>query len=407
MSTSADRPFSRRQWLKSSGLVAGGAIATQSLSPSLLPALEAPTAPAVVDGQTTWQGFLALEREIEAMRRADGPLRLASNENPYGMAPSAKQAIMDMWKEHAWYNANAIPALRKVFAQQVGVPEEYVLVTAGSGDVLSIVALAYAMRGGDVLTPWPTYEGLPRYAESMGARVHKVALDGDLAHDLEAMNTRLVQAVDLVFVCNPNNPTGTLTDATKLRSFVSNASRKAVTLVDEAYHDFVTDPGYTSMIDLVKAGENVIISRTASKIHGLAGLRTGFAIARPDIIARLQPCVTSFPGVFGARAAAASIQDNAYQTMCRDRNAEGRTIMHTAIKSLGRRMTTSHTNFVFFDTGMPVEKVQAAMLAKGFMIGRAFPPYNTWARISIGTPAEMKQVAAVLPEIIKPATTGQ
>ncbi|MCA2984088.1 MAG: hypothetical protein INH04_10035, partial [Gemmatimonas sp.] len=155
MSTSADRPFSRRQWLKSSGLVAGGAIATQSLSPSLLPALEAPTAPAVVDGQTTWQGFLALEREIEAVRRADGPLRLASNENPYGMAPSAKQAIMDMWKEHAWYNANAVPALRKVFAQQVGVPEEYVLVTAGSGDVLSIVALAYAMRGGDVLTPWP------------------------------------------------------------------------------------------------------------------------------------------------------------------------------------------------------------------------------------------------------------
>jgi histidinol-phosphate aminotransferase len=273
--------------------------------------------------------------------------------------------------------------------------------------VLSIVALAYAMRGGDVLTPWPTYEGLPRYAESMGARVHKVALDGNLAHDLEAMDRRLVQAVDLVFVCNPNNPTGTLTDAAKLRSFVSNASRKSVVLVDEAYHDFVTDPGYTSMIDLVKAGENIIISRTASKIHGLAGLRTGFAIARPDIIARLQPCVTSFPGVFGARAAAASIQDTAYQTMCRDRNAEGRTIMHTAIKSLGRRMTTSHTNFVFFDTGMPVEKVQAAMLAKGFMIGRAFPPYNTWARISIGTPAEMKQVAAALPEIVKPATTGQ
>ncbi|AMW06937.1 hypothetical protein GEMMAAP_16135 [Gemmatimonas phototrophica] len=361
----------------------------------------------MVNGQTTLDGFLALEREIEAMRRAEGPIRLASNENPYGMAPSAKQAIMDMWKEHAWYGAAAVPALRKIFAQQVGVPEDYVLVTAGSGDVLSIVSLAYAMQGGEVLTPWPTYEGLPRYAESLGARVHKVALDGNLAHDLEAMDRRHVQNVDLVFVCNPNNPTGTLTDATKLRSFVSNASRKSVVLVDEAYHDFVTDPGYTSMIDLVKAGENVIISRTASKIHGLAGLRTGFAIARPDIIARLQPCVTSFPGVFGARAAAASLQDTAYQTMCRDRNAEGRTIMHTAVKALGRRMTTSHTNFVFFDTGMPVEKVQAAMLSKGFMIGRAFPPYNTWARISIGTPDEMKRVAAVLPEIIKPATTGQ
>ncbi|WP_439642986.1 pyridoxal phosphate-dependent aminotransferase [Gemmatimonas sp.] len=407
MTTRAFNPLSRRQWLKSSGLVAGGAIATQSLSPALLPALEAPAAPAVVNGQTTLDGFLALEREIEAMRRADGPIRLASNENPYGMAPSAKQAINDMWKEHAWYGAAAVPELRKIYAKQMGVPEDYVLVTAGSGDVLSIVALAYAMQGGEVLTPWPTYEGLPRYAEALGARVHKVALDGDLAHDLEAMERRHVQSVDLVFVCNPNNPTGTLTDSAKLRAFVSNASRKSVVLVDEAYHDFVTDPGYTSMIDLVKAGENVIISRTASKIHGLAGLRTGFAIARPDIIARLQPCVTSFPGVFGARAAAASLQDTAYQNMCRDRNSEGRAIMQTAVKALGRRMTSSHTNFVFFDTGMPVEKVQEAMLTKGFLIGRAFPPYTTWARISIGTPDEMKRVAAVLPEIVKPATTGQ
>lgn len=395
-------PLSRRQWLKSSGVVAGGALAAQSLSPAMLPALEAPGgAPAVVDGQTTLEGFLALEREIEAMRRAEGPIRLASNENPYGMAPSARQAIMDMWKEHAWYNAAAVPMLRSVYAKHVGVPEDYVLVTAGSGDVLSIVALAYAMHGGEVLTPWPTYEGLPRYAESMGATVHKVALDGDLAHDLAAMDRRHVNSVDLVFVCNPNNPTGTLTDGAKLRDFVTTASKKSVVLVDEAYHDFVTAPAYTSMIDLVTKGENVIISRTASKIHGLAGLRTGFAIARPDIIARLQPCVTSFPGVFGARAAAASIQDTAYQNMCRDRNAEGRAIMAEAIGKMGRRMTTSHTNFVFFDTGMPVEQVQAAMRTKGFLIGRAFPPYTTWARISIGTPDEMRRVAAVLPEVVR------
>ena len=395
-------PLSRRQWLKSSGVVAGGALAAQSLAPAVLPALEAPNgAPAVVNGQTTLEGFLALEREIEAMRRAEGPLRLASNENPYGMAPSARQAIMDMWKEHAWYNAAAVPTLRSVYAKHVGVPEDHVLVTAGSGDVLSIVALAYAMHGGEVLTPWPTYEGLPRYAESMGATVHKVPLNGDLAHDLAAMDRRHVNSVDLVFVCNPNNPTGTLTDGAKLRDFVTTASKKSVVLVDEAYHDFVTAPEYTSMIDLVTKGENVIISRTASKIHGLAGLRTGFAIGRPDIIARLQPCVTSFPGVFGARAAVASIQDTAYQTMCRDRNAEGRAIMAEAIKKMGRRMTTSHTNFVFFDTGMPVEQVQAAMKTKGFLIGRAFPPYTTWARISIGTPDEMRRVAAALPEIVR------
>ncbi|MBL0170535.1 MAG: histidinol-phosphate aminotransferase family protein [Gemmatimonadaceae bacterium] len=387
-------PLSRRQWLKSSGLVAGGALA----APRLLPALGTPEAePAVVNGLTTEAGFLAHERDIQLERKAAGPIRLSSNENPYGMAPSAKAAITERWSEHSLYGNASPNALRKVFAAHVGVPEECVLVTAGSGEVLSIVALAYGMHGSEVLTAWPTYEGLPRYAETMGARVHKVALDGDYAHDLEAMDRRLVQAIDLVFVCNPNNPTGTLTHNAKLRSFVSNASRKSVVLVDEAYHDFVGDPTYKSMIDMVLAGENVIISRTASKIHGLAGLRTGFAIARPDIIARLAGYSTSAPSVFGARGAIASIADTAYQAMCKQRNAEGRAIMETALKGMGRKMTVSHTNFVFFHAGMPVERVQAKMLAAGFMIGRAFPPYNDWARISIGTPDEMRQVVAALP----------
>jgi histidinol-phosphate aminotransferase len=404
MSRFTSSPLSRRAWLKSTGAVAGGVAAVGAFSPFSLPALPSPEMVHSIDGQTTRDGFLALERAIEAERRANGPLRLASNENPYGMAPTARQAIMDSWKESAWYGAPSVPNLRAVYAKHVGVPEDHILITAGSSEVLSIVALAYGLRGSQVLTAWPTYEGLPRYAEGMGARVHKVPLDANLAHDLDAMDKRFVQAIDLVFVCNPNNPTGTLTDTAKLRSFVTNASRRAMVLVDEAYHDFVSAPGYASMIDLVKAGENVIISRTASKIHGLAGLRTGFAIARPDIIAQLAPCSVSFPGVFGARAAAASIQDTAYQTMCKQRNAEGRAIMADALKKLGRRMTDSQTNFVFFHAGMPVEKVQSAMLAKGFAIGRAFPPYNDWVRISIGTPEEMRQVAAALPDVLPRAT---
>lgn len=389
---------SRRQWLKSSGLVAGGAIASGSLTPALAQALEV-DAPHVIDGNTTAAGFAAHERMIEAMRRADGPIRLASNENPYGMAPSARKAIEEGWKQHAWYSAPALPNLKKIYAQSVGVPEDHVMIVAGSSELLSIVNLAYGMKG-EILTAWPTYEGLPRYAEALGLKVHKVPLAADLSHDLNTMDKRLTQAIDLVFVCNPNNPTGNLTENGALRRFVANASRRAMVLVDEAYHDFVTDPSYSSCIDMVKAGENVIISRTASKIHGLAGLRTAFVIARPDIIARLQPFSTSFPGVFGALGAAASIQDTAYQAMCKQRNVEGREIMKTALTKMGRKMTDSQTNFVFFHAGMPVEQVQKAMLAKGFLIGRAFPPYTDWVRISIGTPEEMRQVAAVLPEVI-------
>ena len=336
---------------------------------------------------------------IAVARRADGPIRLASNENPYGMAPSARKAIEDGWKQHAWYGAPSLPNLKKVYAESVGVPVDHIMIVAGSSELLSIVSLAYGMQG-EVLTAWPTYEGLPRYAEALGITVHKVPLAADLTHDLDTMDRRLTQAVDLVFVCNPNNPTANVTDNAKLRTFVSNASRRSMVLVDEAYHDFVTDPSYSSLVDMVKKGENVIISRTGSKIHGLAGLRTAFVIARPDIIARLQPLSTSAPGVFGALGAAASIQDTAFQAMCKQRNIEGREIMKTAIAKMGRKMTDSQTNFVFFHAGMPVEQVQKAMLAKGFMIGRAFPPYTDWVRISIGTPDEMRAVAAALPDII-------
>ena len=394
-------PLSRRQWLKSSGLVAGGAMATGSLTPSLLPALES-DALHVIDGQTTAAGFAAHEDMVAIARRADGPIRLASNENPYGMAPSARKAIEAGWKQHSWYSAPSLPNLKQIYADSVGVPADHIMIVAGSSELLSIVCLAYGMKG-DVLTPWPTYEGLPRYAESLGIRVHKVPLAADFTHDLDTMDRRLTQAVDLTFVCNPNNPTGNLTNNATLRTFVSNASRRSMVLVDEAYHDFVSDPSYSSLVDMVKKGENVIISRTASKIHGLAGLRTAFVIARPDIIARLQPLSTSAPGVFGALGAAASIQDTAFQAMVKQRNIEGREIMKTALTKMGRKITESQTNFVFFHAGMPVEQVQKAMLAKGFMIGRAFPPYTDWTRISIGTPDEMRAVAAALPEVLNGA----
>lgn len=400
-------PLSRRQWLRSTGLVAGGTMAL----PGLLPALETAgddieeairnPAALVRNGQTTASGFLAHERAMSVLRRGDGPIRLSSNENPYGMAPTARVAIEGSWAEHNKYGAVSPRELAAVFAKAVGVPKEYVLVTAGSSEVLSVAALAYGLHGGEILSPWPTYEGLPRYAEHIGATMHLVPLDENHAHDLETMNQRLVQAVKLVFVCNPNNPTGTLTDAARLRSFVENASRRTTVLVDEAYHDFVDDSSYRSMIDLVLRGENVIVSRTASKIHGLAGLRTGFAIARPDIVARLQSFTTSAPGVFGARGAIASLGDSSYQEMCKQRNREGRTIMTTALAALGRKHTVSHTNFVFFHAGMPAAMVQQRMLAKGFLIGRAFPPYTDWARVSIGTPAEMAQVAKVLPEVLR------
>jgi histidinol-phosphate aminotransferase len=386
-------PVTRRQWLVSAGLAAGSTV----VLPRILPALGAPDE---IPGSYS-DALLRLERDATALRRAAGPIRLCFNENPFGMSPKAKEAISANWVEHSQYGLQSIPELRKVFAKHVGVDPSNVLITQGSSEVLSISAIAFAPHGSEVVLPWPTFEGLPDYATTMGATVHRVPLDADLGHDLAAMDTRITNGVKLVFVCNPNNPTSTLADAARLRDFVRSTSKRALVIVDEAYHDFIDDPAYKSMTDLALAGENVIVSRTASKIHGIAGLRIGFAIARPDIIARLGEYATGTPNAFGVNAAIASLQDTEYQSFVKAKNREGRELLTTSLKSMGKRVAHSQTNFVFFQAGMPVDKVQAVMKAKGFLIGRAFPPYTDWCRISIGTPEEMKQCVAALPEALR------
>lgn len=382
--------LSRRAWLRTTGLGLG---ATAAL-PGLLPAAEM----ARVLGNPSYPDMLAqLERDVTTARRAAGPIRLSFNENPFGMSPKAKDALMGSWAQHTWYMPPIRQEIRRTFAQHVGVPEDHVLVTQGSSEVLGILAMAYALEGGEIVAPWPTFEDLPRWGETLRATVHKVPLDQHLDHDLYTMDAKIGSGTKLVFVCNPNNPTSNLADDKALREFVSNVARRTPVIVDEAYFDFVDVPGHKSMVDLVLKGEQVIVSRTASKIHGLAGLRVGFAVARPDIIARLQQYVTGDANVFGLHAANASLQDVEYQTFVKQKNAEGRKLLLDTLARLGKKAAPSQTNFVFFQSGKPVQQLQRHFESKGFLIGRAFPPYTDWCRVSIGTPEEMRQFVAELP----------
>ncbi len=383
---------SRRQWLRTTGLGVGASVAL----PGLLPASDMSR---VLGGGLPYSALLAqMERDVTTARRAAGPIRLQYNENPFGMSPKAKDALMGNWAQHTWYVPPIRDEITETFAKQVGVPADHVLVTQGSSEVLSILALAFNMNGGEIVAPWPTFEDLPRWGETVGAKVHKVPLDHRLDHDLYEMDQKINGNTKLVFVCNPNNPTSNLADDQALRDFVSNAAKRSTVIVDEAYYDFVDMPGYNSMTDLVLKGENVIVSRTASKIHGLAGLRVGFAVARPDIIKKLSQYVSGDPNVFGLTAANASLKDTEYQTFVKAKNTQGRTMLLDTIAKLGKKAAPSQTNFVFFQTGKPVEQMQKYFASKGFTIGRAFPPYTDWCRVSIGTPDEMKQFCAVLPE---------
>ena len=384
--------MSRRQWLQ-----AGLGLGATAALPGLLPALEATRA---LGGVSYAQLLDRLAQDATTARRAAGPVRLMYNENPYGMSPKAKDALMAGWTEHGWYDPPIRQQVRETFAAQVGVPPEYVLVTQGSSEVLAMLAIAYGAEGGEIVVPHPTFEDLPRYAGTLRTTVRQVALDDRMDHDFYAMDAAIGSGTKLVFVCNPNNPTATLHDGASVQDFVSTTCKRAPVIVDEAYIAVVHVPGHRSMIDLVLKGESVIVSRTASKLHGLAGLRVGFAVARPDIIARLERYKTGDPNVFGLHAVHASLRDTEYQSFVKQKNREGRTLLLDALRAAGRKVTDSQTNFVFFHAGKPASEMQKRLLAQGFAVGRAFPPYTDWCRVSIGTPDEMRAFVQSLPSAL-------
>ncbi len=341
----------------------------------------------IVLGGTTSAAFAGLIRPAAA---AEGrPLRLAANENPYGPCESAKQAMAAAMADGWMYDVEDVGTLVRLIAEREGVRPENVLITEGSGELLKIAGLAYGSNGAEVVSAYPTFNQLQDYAVRTGGRLLNVELDKDMRHDLAAMEGRVTNRTGIVYVCNPNNPTGTMVAPDKLRSFINAVSNRAIVLVDEAYLDLCDDPAKNGMIDQVKAGKNVIIARTFSKVHGMAGLRVGYGLARPDIIARLKELTTSSPNRMGLKAAIASYQDLAFQAESRKLVRQAVAQTTAVVKELGLPYAPSQTNFIFFDTGRPLTLYLAGMRDMNIQVGRPFPPYTTWARVSMGRVEQM------------------
>lgn len=334
----------------------------------------------------------ALAQAPAAMDRSGaGLLRLSANENPYGPADSAKQAMAAALGEGWKYATSEIPQLQKLIAEREGVTPAHVLITEGSAEVLRIAALLYGSNGQEMVAARPTFEQAPDYAAKTGGVLMWADLDKDMKHDLAAMEARVTNRTGLVYVCNPNNPTATMLAPKDLRAFIATVSPRAMMLIDEAYIDLVDDPAANTMVDQVKAGRNVIVARTFSKIHGMAGLRLGFAIARPDIIARMDGVRMSAPNKMGLVAGIASYQDKDFMATSKRLVRECLTMTTKTLDELGLRYTKSQANFLMFDTGKPVREFMVAMRAKGIAVGRPFAPYDTWCRVSMGRVEEMPQ----------------
>jgi histidinol-phosphate aminotransferase len=318
------------------------------------------------------------------------PLVLCWNENPYGPSPAVRLAVGRAIADGCRYPSDAeLKDLRAALAQHEGVEADCVATGTGSGELLCALGFLYGRDGGEIIAAAPTYEELTGYAHRRGAALKFVPVDERLSHDLAAMHAALSERTRAIYLCNPNNPTGTALPAAEIRAFVGSLPQAVVTIVDEAYMDFATGGGVTSVAELAQGEPRVIVLRTFSKIHGMAGLRCGYAITHPQLAATLASTCMSTPNVFAVRAARASLADGAFLRDCRRRILASRTRITSELTRLGLRYAEPQGNFVFFDTGMPLARFSALMQERGILVGRRFAPYENWCRITIGTEPEV------------------
>jgi histidinol-phosphate aminotransferase len=359
--------FSRRQLL-----LGGGAL----LGTQLVPGIASAAAVAAADGA--------------ALPRPDYMIRAGTNENPWGPSRVALKAIngaMDLTNQYGGIRDEMLALMSSI----EDVPVESIAIGTGSGEILKVAGMIASMNAGSIVCADPTYQDLVRYAGRAGSKIIRVPVDEGLNIDLDAMASAIRPDTRLVYLVNPNNPIPTIIEKNRLRDFVAEVSKTRLVFVDEAYHEFVDNPDYGSMMELVRDGfNNVVVARTASKIHGLAGLRIGFGYAHPDLIREIDERKTGQINILGIKAAYASYQDREFQDFTIRKNRESMAIVEAMFEELGLRYVKSNANFTFFHTGIPVDELNAKLREEGIYSGRPFPPFLNWSRISMAKPDEMR-----------------
>ena len=320
------------------------------------------------------------------------PIRMMYNENPYGPSRIAQRAMQKAFSESNLYTMRQA---QKEFVQLIAllnnIDKDQISIGFGSREILNKAALMNGIDKGEMISPQLTFEAINNYAKNtMNTKVNRIKMDDGINIDLDKMASKINKRTRIVYVCNPNNPTGLALDSNQLESFCLEVSKKVLVFVDEAYHEYALDGNYKSMSHLVNANNKILISRTASKVHGLAGLRVGYAIANNDITKRLSSYLTGSLNVVGLRAAIASYNDKNFQAFSIKKNNQARKIVTDHLDKKGIKYLKSHTNFIFLKTGMDINKFQPAMEKHGVIVGRPFLPYKDWCRLSMAKPEEMK-----------------
>jgi histidinol-phosphate aminotransferase len=369
--------FDRRDWLKAISLACGAMATPRSL--------------------------IAAPQQASTARDPDRELvRLSLNENPFGPAPSVVAALQREFVDLCRYTNSGFGELLSSIAAKESIAEEQIIL----GEILEPLGTHLSLKGGpggEFIYSDPGYTALIDSAAAVGGVGVPVRLNRDMQNDLNAIPSKINQRTRAVFLVNPHNPTGTVNDALELKRFVGTASRRAVVIVDEAYLEFADDFPQRTLAPLVSAGANVIVFRTFAKAYGLAGLDIGYGLLPKTIAQTLRKQGLGNPHLFNrlaVAAASASLKDASYLSSIAGKVAREREVWFQLSRELRVYMSASSGNFIFLETGLPHVDFAAALLKEGVDIGRAFPSYDRWARISIGLPEENAIARAAVRKVL-------
>jgi histidinol-phosphate aminotransferase len=330
--------------------------------------------------------------EIEPERQDQGGVVLLNNnENAYGPSRGVQAQL-----QKSLLSANRYPVSGEMLVARIAamhrVQRECVLVGCGSTELLRAVSAEQLRPGKTLITASPTFEAVSRFAHDCGALSLAIPLDHEFSHDLNATLSRVDSSTALIYICNPNNPTGSITPRASIEQFLTKLPSKVIVVVDEAYHHFAPrSPMCSSFLDQPVANKNLIVLRTFSVVHGLAGLRVGYAISSPDLADRLRRRITKM-GVceMGLQAALAALDDDDGLRLSVKRNADARQEFLNQAMARMLKPVDSKTNFVMMDAHHPAVEVIEHFRKNNVLIGGPFPPMDTYVRVSIGTPKDME-----------------
>ncbi|CAN5799624.1 histidinol-phosphate transaminase [soil metagenome] len=386
--------INRREWLRNSALLTGGF--------TILPGLINSSSARQFSGNN-FSGHFD-DRQFAYEYEESFPTlkaRLFANENPFGPSDAAKKAIADAINNGCRYAIKEIGDLEKKIVDFEGLKEDQIMSSSGSSPLLRAAAVYYSKPGSNIVTAAPTYDDLPEHCAAFNIKMNYVPLNANYEYDLDAIEKMIDANTSLVYVCNPNNPTGTMVSGDKLRAFCERVSKRTTIFVDEAYIDYVDDPQATSMVDCVKKGMNIIVARTFSKLYGFAGLRVGYILSQPEIIKKFEMYTAGNWCISGPSAAGAiaTFKEQPYLKNALAKTLASKEYLYKVLKEEGYDYIPSHTNFVMFPIKMEGKKFTDEMMKRG--VGVRFWKFNNkdWCRVSIGRMDEMEAFKEAFKEI--------